>query len=108
MSGRKRIAYGEAMEVCFSARDVELIGDHTFADPEYIRRLRKAAGSGGWLSGKFTLDEVDDLLGYAAAEANHTNSKKLQKELDALYDRLQKLMDSYGGGLKISTPGTSP
>jgi hypothetical protein len=30
----------------------------------------------------------NDLLGYIAAEANHTKSKKLQKELDALYDRL--------------------
>ena len=95
MSRRKRIAYGEAVDVLFSARDAALIDDHTFADPEYVRRLKKTPGSSGGLSGKFTLDELDDLLGYVAAEANHTKSKKLEKELDALYDRLQKVLDSY-------------
>ena len=83
MSRRKRIAYGEALEVLFSARDAALIDDHTFPD------------STGRLSGKFTLDELDDLLGCIAAEANHTKSSKLERELDALYGRLQKLVDSY-------------
>jgi hypothetical protein len=95
MSRRKRIAYGEALEVLFSARDAALIDDHTFADPEYVRRLKKTPDSTGRLSGKFTLDELDDLLGCIAAEANHTKSSKLERELDALYGRLQKLVDSY-------------
>jgi len=96
MMQRKRIANREAVEVSFSARDAELVRDHTFADPEYVQRLKP--GSGGRLVGKFTLDDLDDLLGYIAAEANHAKSKKLQKELDGLYDRLQRMMNSYDDG----------
>ncbi|HEY3303959.1 MAG TPA: hypothetical protein VGL70_10550 [Candidatus Binatia bacterium] len=95
---RKRIAYEETIEVSFSARDAELVRDHTFADPEYVERLKPKPGSGGGLVGKFTLDDLDDLLGYIAAEANHSKSKKLQKELDGLHDRLQRVMNSYDDG----------
>ena len=95
MSNRKRIAHKEPLEVVLSARDAELIDKHTFADLNYVERLKKTPGSDNRLSGKFTLDELDDLLGYIAAEANHTKSRKLEKELDALYDRLQNLVDSY-------------
>ena len=98
MMERKRIAHGEAVELSFSPRDVELVRENTFADPEYVQRLKPAPGSGGHLMGKFTLDDLDDLLGYIAAEANHTKSKKLQKDLDALYDRLKQVMDSYDDG----------
>ena len=36
--------------------------------------------------------EVEDLLGSIAADANHTKNKKLQKELDTLYDRVEQLV----------------
>jgi hypothetical protein len=96
MTQRKRIAYGEKIEVSFSARDAELVRDHTLADPEYVERLKPSPG--GCLVGKFTLDDLDDLLGYIAAEANHAKSKRLQKELDGLYGRLQSLMNAYDDG----------
>jgi hypothetical protein len=98
MMQRKRIAYGETVEVSFRARDAELVRDHALADPEYVQRLKPSPGSGGRLVGKFTLDDLDDLLGYIAAEANHAKSKKLQKELDDLYGRLQSVMNSYDNG----------
>jgi hypothetical protein len=94
----KRIANREAVEVSFSVRDAELVRDHTLADPEYVQRLKPSRGSDGRLVGKFTLDDLDDLLGYIAAEANHAKSKKIQKELDGLYDRLQRVMNSYDDG----------
>ena len=47
---------------------------------------------------RYTLEDLDELLGYVAAEANHSKSKKLQAELDALYDRLQTEMESYDDG----------
>ena len=98
MTRRKRIAYGEAGEISFTPRDAELVRDRTFADPEYVQRLKPSPGSDGRLVGKFTLDDLDDLLGYIAAEANHAKSKKLQKELDGLYGRLQGVMNSYADG----------
>ena len=42
-----------------------------------------------------TLDEIDDLSGYIAAEANHCDDKKKQKKLDAVFDKALKLLDRY-------------
>ena len=48
---------------------------------------------------KLTLDDLDEIIGYIAAEANHTDDKKLQKELDHLYERLKTTMESYDDGM---------
>jgi hypothetical protein len=37
------------------------------------------------------LDDLDDLAGYVAAEANHAKNKKLQKELQRLFSRIASL-----------------
>jgi plasmid stabilization system protein ParE len=41
------------------------------------------------------LDDLDELAGFVAAEANHAKDKKLQKELDQLCDRIQATLDGY-------------
>jgi hypothetical protein len=42
-----------------------------------------------------TLDDLDELAGYVAAEANHAKVKKLEKELRPLYSRIADLLESY-------------
>ncbi len=42
-----------------------------------------------------TLDDIEEIQGYVAAEANHTRDDKLQKRLYKLFDRFQKFPDSY-------------
>jgi hypothetical protein len=37
-------------------------------------------------------EELDFLLGTVAFEANHTENRKLQKQLDALYEKLDILL----------------
>jgi hypothetical protein len=44
---------------------------------------------------RFTLDDLDELAGFVAAEANHAKDKKLQEELDRLYERIQDTLDGY-------------
>ncbi len=44
---------------------------------------------------QFTLDELEDLGGYIAAEANHTKDKKLQKKLDAIFKKIQNQLDAH-------------
>ena len=39
-----------------------------------------------------TLDDLDELGGYIAAEANHTQDKKKGKKLDAIFQKIQKLL----------------
>jgi hypothetical protein len=42
---------------------------------------------------RFTLDDLDELAGYVAAEANHAKIKKLEKELRQLYSRIADALD---------------
>jgi hypothetical protein len=82
----------------FSARERQLILEQTFAGPELTDLLEGAQVISGSCIVRYTLDDLDELLGYIAADANHAKSKKLQKELDGLYERLQKKMESYDDG----------
>jgi hypothetical protein len=94
---RHTIDPNQRIEVRMSARDRELIVDHTFADPDYAKRLRAIPGESGYV-GKYTLDDLEDLLGFIAAEANHCSDSKLEEELDELFARISTLQQSYDDG----------
>jgi len=42
-----------------------------------------------------SLDDIEDLMGYVAAEANHTDDKKLQNTLDKIFNRLNDYLSKY-------------
>lgn len=94
---RQKIKPEEKIDVRLTARDKQLLLEHTLGDPEYAKRLELIPGSTD-LIGQYTLDDLEDLIGYIAAEANHTEEAELQQELDALYDRLYKIQRSYDDG----------
>lgn len=98
MAREKKIEPDQPVAVLFTLRERDLVLEHTFASGELTDRLRVAEVKGRKLVAKYTLDDLDELLGYIAAEANHTLNKKLQKELDALFARLQDEMQSYNDG----------
>lgn len=92
---RSRIKPDEKVPLELNGRERELILEHTFADDELTNRLRVVPKKGQRPIFRFTLDDLDELGGYVAAEANHTKDKKLRKELDRLFDRIQTTLDSY-------------
>ena len=94
---RQRIAPDERVEVTMSVRDRELLFEHTFADREYSRCLSAVPGTTK-LVGRYTLDDLEDILGFIAAEANHTEDPALEEELHALYERLAAIQESYDDG----------
>ena len=96
---RKKIKQGQKVAVRFKPRERELVLDRTFAGPELTGTLRKAKLVDGKHDVRYTLDDLDELLGFVAAEANHSTDKKIQKELDALHARLSREMKSYDDGL---------
>jgi hypothetical protein len=96
MSQKKRIEPGQGVAVPFTEAEKRLMERVVLAD-EYANRLRPAGKDDGY-SGEFTLEDIDDLLGFIAAEANQTRSGKLQDALDELYERLQGLLDEYDDG----------
>lgn len=65
-----------------------MILEHTFADDELTNRLRIVPQPGESPIYGFNLDDLDDLAGYVAAEANHAKNKKLQGELQRLFSRI--------------------
>lgn len=89
---RKRIAYGSTLPVYFSQAELTDIREHTFADPDLVA---PAIVGGKRLRVNLSLDEIEELQGYVAAEANHTKNAKLRSRLDKLFDKFQKFFDGY-------------
>ncbi len=92
---RIRIRPNETVPLELNERERELILSHTFADESLTNRLRAASKKGERPVIRFTLNDLDELAGFVAAEANHTRDKKLRKELDQLFDRVQATLDGY-------------
>ena len=89
---RKKIPYGTKLPVKLTTHEQDLILDETFCDPSI---LNNAVVAGKGIKVEWSLDEIEDVQGYVAAEANHTNNKKLERELDRLFDKLQGFLDAY-------------
>lgn len=89
---RKKIPYGTKLPVLLTPNELNLIRENTFCDPDL--------GKMGIVEGKnikimINLDDVEELQGHVAAEANHTKNNKLQKELDKIFTKLQVFLDTY-------------
>jgi len=84
----------EQIEIKFTEQERELIIDYTFADPVLTNKLKIAEIKGKHLIAKYTIYDLDELIGFIAAEANHTEDKKLEKKLDKLFERLSRILES--------------
>lgn len=91
----KPVRPGERVPLKLSNRQRELILKHTFADDELTAPLHVAPVSNKASGYSFTLDDLEELMGYVAAEARHTKDKNLQKELDRLFERMGEVLNSY-------------
>jgi hypothetical protein len=60
-------------------------------------RLRVAPQPGQRPVFHFTLDDLDELVGSIAAEANHAKNKVLQEQLDQLCDCMESALSKYTG-----------
>ena len=89
---RKKIHYGSKLPVKLTLRERDLIHEETFCAPELVKF---AVVEGKGIRVDLSLDDIEEIQGYIAAEANHTDNKKLQKELDGLFDKLQVYLDTY-------------
>lgn len=95
MRRKKKISYGEKIPVSLTLQERDLMLYHVFVDLEFENAMRISAIKAGKITPKYSLDDIDIMLGSIAAEANHTNNKKLKKEPDALFYKMHMLMDSY-------------
>ncbi len=93
MPTKKQIQPGEKVPLKLTAAERKLVlDDVTCLDTGYEQIIRDAP------SGKpvmMTLDDLDDFGGYIAAESNHCDDRKKQKKLDAIFERIQSLLETY-------------
>lgn len=92
---RKRIKPGQLVDVRLTPQERDLILDRTLIDSEMERRLRSATSRGSSLVVQLTLDDVDDLAGHVAAEANHCPEPRVRRVLDAVCDRLASIEHTF-------------
>ncbi len=81
------------IEIKFTPQERDLIIDHTFTGPNLTKRLKIAEIKGKHLIVKYSTYDLDELIGFIAAEANHTDDKKLGKKLDRLFERLTRILE---------------
>jgi repressor LexA len=86
---------GDRIAVGLTPGQRDLILDHTFIDDELAGRLRVADTEGASIVARLTLDDLEDLLGHVAAQANHSADAELRKRLDTLYNRLRDLEEAH-------------
>ena len=91
---KKRIKPDENVVLRLTRRQCDLIINETFSPSELTGRLRLGI-VGKKPVYRFTLGELDELMGYVAAEANHTPNRKLEKELLDIFGRIEQLLYAY-------------
>jgi hypothetical protein len=91
---RVRIKPDETVLLELNERERELI-QNTFADDDLTGRLRVVPKTGERPVFRFTLDDLDELAGFIASETNHAKNKKLKKEWDHLYGRIEAVLEDY-------------
>ena len=85
----------EIISIRFTIEERNLILNQTFAGDDLSERLHEAKAAGNNIKVTYTLDELDDLAGFIAAEANHAEDKKLKKKLESLYDKISDIENQY-------------
>jgi hypothetical protein len=81
--------------VTLTLKERDLILNCMILENHLIEMFKIALIKNNQLSIDFTLDELEDLLGYIAAEANHSDDKKLVSRLEKLYDKFDELALLY-------------
>jgi Plasmid pRiA4b ORF-3-like protein len=69
-----------------------ILEDLGYLDPKVEATLRKTPAGRPI---KMTLDELDELAGCVAAEANHTKNRKLGKILDGIFVKVERLLATH-------------
>lgn len=85
-----KVCRDEPIDVWLTLAERELILDYTLADDYLVARLRVEKQTAHTkVVVKYTPDELNELLEFIAAAANHTEDRGLEHRLDNLYDRLE-------------------
>jgi len=91
----KRVQPGERIPIRLTDRERKLILDHTFIGGDLERRIRMAAADGPAVVIALDLDDLEELLGHVAAEANHSKDPSIAKHLSRVHERLSRIGETH-------------
>jgi len=92
---KKLIGENDKVRVLFTMRQIDMIIEHTFAEDDLLNALQVSELTGTKRKVLFTLHDLEDLNGHVAAASNHCADKKLQQELDSIYEIIQEVELKY-------------
>jgi hypothetical protein len=106
MTRVKRLQPGERISIRLTDGERKLILGHTFVGGDLQRRIRVPATNGFAVVVPLDLDDLEELLGYVAAEANHSREPSVARSLGHLHERLRRIgeADSVQGPPAIGRP----
>ncbi|MBW2603314.1 MAG: hypothetical protein JRE28_03210 [Deltaproteobacteria bacterium] len=85
----------DEIEINFTPPERDLILNHTFADPELTDKIKIAKMKGKHIITRYSIYHLEDLIGFIAAEANHTEDKQLGMKLDRLFEKLSRILERF-------------
>ena len=94
MTRKKQIKPGEKVGLKLTPAERMLLLNAMHGLTEKIRDVMRATPTAQPVM--LTLDDLGDLEGHVAAEANHTKGKKLQQRFDAISQKILSLLDLHG------------
>ena len=97
----KYIKPGTKVGLKLTAAERKLILEDLLCDDTYVQVIRNTSDK---QPVEFTLDDWEYFGGYIAAEANHTEDKKLEKKLDAIFGKIQRILDTHSEETPTKTP----
>ncbi len=95
MSERQYIKPGSRLSCRLTTRQRDLIVERAMLDSDIEGRLLGATVTNSKVTVDLTLDDIDDLLGCVAAEANHCDDGKVRRVLDSVCDHLSRVLDQF-------------
>ena len=91
----QRVAPETKLPLRLSARERDLVLKDSLAPDELTACLRIVPPAGKPLIARYTLQDLDDLSGYVAFEANHAKNRKLEKEWRAIFAKISDIVDTH-------------
>ncbi|MDP2948726.1 MAG: hypothetical protein Q8P22_04235 [Chloroflexota bacterium] len=96
---------GERREMLVSREEHRELRRMVALDPESQRVVDGTVVTTRGIVMRGTEEELDDLLGCVAFEANHEENRRRRRILDGVYERVEAILDRRRQGGEESTPG---
>jgi hypothetical protein len=93
MTWKKRLQKGEKIGLKLTKAERSLLLKRLILIPTEVEEIINSTPPGKPVM--FSLDDLDELAGHVAAEANHTKDKPLQKALDRISQKIEDLLDRH-------------